>query len=176
METIPLILPGHVVDEYEGGAERDIGIAQAFNRVLKELDPQLRLFWVKPGATSFEDPGRWHVARVHEHNPELNTYFVINDGTPERGYAAPSDSDIEALKAIDVSTGQRTYGQIEAARTAKQKARDKAFEERRREFREKLSERLSHLYDPKVAISGDMKDRFDGLAEKKLVLPAGVDA
>lgn len=180
MDTIPLILPGHVVDEYEGGIEHDIAVAQSFNKLLRALDPQLRLFWVKPDATSFTDPGRWHIARVHEHNPELNTYFVIHDGTPAKGYAAPSDKDIEALKAIDVSTGQRTYSQIEGARTAKQKAREKAFEEKRRQFRETLTERISHLYDPKVSITGAMKDKIDLLpsappSPKTLVLPSGAD-
>lgn len=154
-----LLLPGHLVDEYDDGIVHDITVAQRFNALLKELDEQLCCFWVKEGATSFTNPGRWHVGRVHPHNVELNTYWCIQND--DGSYCVPSDVHLEALKRIDTFTGQRTYSQIENARTTKQLARSKAFEEKRREFRESLEDRISFLYDPKVLITGPMKDKLN---------------
>ncbi len=153
-----LLLPGHRVDEMTDGIEHDVAVAQRFGELLRALDDRLRLFWVKPDATSFSDPGRWHIAWVHPHNPELNTYFVVKGENGE--YAPPTDSDIEALQRIDTYSGRRSYQQIANARTRKQEAKDKAFEEKRREFRETLTDRLAHLYDPRVAITGAMKDKL----------------
>jgi hypothetical protein len=147
-----LLLPGHVVDEFTDGIEHDIAVAQAFNRLLQEIDPQLKCFWVKEGAKSFANPGRWHIVREHPTNVELNAYWVCTN--PDGSYCVPNDTHLEALKRIDTHTGQRTYGDIQQARTSKALAREKAFEEKRREFREKLAERASHLFDARISVPG----------------------
>jgi hypothetical protein len=151
IETPALLLPGHVVDEFTDGIEHDIAVAQAFNKLLHEIDPQLKCFWVKEGAKSFGNPGRWHIVRQHPHNDELNTYWCVSK--PDGSYCVPDDSHLRALKAMDTHTGAHTYDTVQQARTSKALAKEKAFEEKRREFREKLAERASHLFDARISVS-----------------------
>jgi hypothetical protein len=141
-----LLLPDQHVDEFD--PQPDIEIARAFDRLLRQIDDRLRCFWVKTDATSFEHPGRWHIARLHP-NPELCAYWVIqhDDGS----YCEPQERHLERLKAMDSHTRNVLEG-MRQRRRDRDAARRKAFDETRREFREKLLDRLDHLYNARISV------------------------
>jgi hypothetical protein len=140
------LLPGHYADEFDPNP--DIAVARAFDRLLKALDDKLFCFWVKADAVNFENPGRWHVGRLHS-NPELNTYWVIQNA--DGSYCEPQERHLLELKRMDTHS-RNVLADVEQARSTRQLAKRKEFEETRREFREKLAERLDSLYDAHVSV------------------------
>lgn len=155
-----ILLPGHASDEYEMGAARDIHVAKEFRALLKSLDDWLDLIWVKEGATNFEHPGRWHIVRWHPGgNPELNVYWVVQ--TPDGAYCIPNQTHLDALMKMDTRT-RDVYRGIQEGRSRKKEERRKAFEAKREEFRETLLERLSHVFDTRIAVTPAMKARATG--------------
>lgn len=157
-----LILPDHAADEYVDGLDYDIWVAKAFNDMLRQLDPHLRCFFARPNSTSFEHPGRWHIARLHPSgNDELNQYFVVQ--TPEGEYTTPQQYHFDRLVERDVGRdAKRAYEKMQNARNERQAKRLKNFEDKRREFRELLEERLAHVYGTRIAVTGGMKERAGG--------------
>lgn len=154
-----LLLPDHAVDEFD--PKPDIEVARAFDRLLQSLDDKLRCFWVKPDAKSFENPGRWHIARLHS-NPELNAYWVVQN--EDGSYCEPQQRHLDRLKAMDSHT-RNVLEDIHKLRRTRDIERHKAFMERRREFREKLEERLDHIYNARISvprIPGAMVQRGKG--------------
>lgn len=139
---LDMLLPGHSVDEM---AIADIGVAMKFEETLRAIDDRLRCFWVKPDATSFDNPGRWHIGFLHG-NPELNQYWVIQND--DGSYCEPQDRHLARLQAADTSRFD-VYARITQNRAEAAKARQKAFEEKRREFREKALERLDFIHGPR---------------------------
>lgn len=166
-----IFLPGHHVDEATDGAFADLAVAQAFNKLLKAIDPCLKLAWVPENAASFENPGRWHIVRENPHNPEFNTYWVVQ--TPDGRYCEPQEMHLERLKAMDTFAGKRMDLEIANARSERKKRAAQRMEDARREFRETLAERLDHIYDARIAISPAMKDRAMAPTPKALLGPDG---
>ena len=150
-----MILPGHVSDEYETGANAaaagpDISQAMAFRDVLKALDPYLDLIWVREGAVNFPVAARWYMVRWHPGgNDELNAYWVVQN--PDGSYCPPDDRHIEALRRID-SHSRNAYEELRQRRTDRQAARRKEFDARREAFKELLLERISHLHDARISV------------------------
>ena len=87
--------------EREEFLERQGYQATVLKKLLKDLDPQLDLVWVKekapplPGLT----PARWHVRRRNQGAPD--TYFAITQ--EDGGYMEPHAGIIEQLKQADLS-------------------------------------------------------------------------
>jgi hypothetical protein len=143
-----LILPDHAADEHQRAVEHDVAIAHAFGRLLRELDPQLTLFWVKSDSTSFENPGRWHIGRLHS-NPELNTYWVIQN--EDGSYCEPQERHLERLRAMD-SHSRNVMEDMRRRRKLRHQAARQRFDERRAMFRELLEERLAHIYGSSIRV------------------------
>lgn len=153
-------LPDHVQGEYVAGAQRDIMVTRAFQSMLNDLDPHLRVFWVPEAATSFEHPGRWHIGRFGVRD-ELNAYWVVQ--TPEGTYCEPQQMHFDRLLQMDTfRDAKRAYQKLQQARTDRQLRRRKEFEARREAFRELLTERLDHIFDTRIAVTGGMKSRAIG--------------
>lgn len=161
------LLPGHAVDEFDPAP--DITVAKAFDDLLQTLDKRLRCIWVRENATSFANPGRWHIARFHS-NPELSAYWLIQN--EDGSYCEPQMRHFERLQAMDTWTGRRTYQDFVDARSAKKRKQAQAFEEKRREFREKLDERLRHIQNARISVPALPKPMVIE-RDKTLVLPNG---
>jgi hypothetical protein len=140
------VLPGHPADEMD--FQHASEVARAFDRLLKHIDDKLFCFWVRVDAVAFDNPGRWHIGRLHS-NPELNTYWVIQ--TPDGGYREPAETDLEWLREHDSHT-RNVLAAIRDRRKLRDAVKARDFEETRREFREKLTERLAYNHGSAIRV------------------------
>jgi hypothetical protein len=155
-----MLIAGHDPTEYDR-ASHDVALIPAYRAMLKAVDPQLDIIWVKPKAKNFADPGRWHVVRWHS-NPELTAYWVIQN--EDGSYCEPQQRHFDRLMAMD-SWCRHRYSDITRARSQEAERKRKRLEETRREFREKLDERLDHVLNGRIAVPGP---------RHTLELPSGV--
>ena len=142
--------------EYEAGRIADR--CRWFVRELKSRDPRLGLIYIKSGSTTFPKSPRWAIVRDNELiNP---SYWMIEDEHGE--FCEPQQRHLDRLDEMDAS--KKTVGpgeELARAREAKQREKLGRKNEKRREFREKLLDRLNHLYDARVSVPRDIKEKVD---------------
>lgn len=87
--------------ERERFLERTEYQARTLKRLLRELDPNLDLVWVKEKAMLMPGlvPGRWHVQRKNPGAPD--SYFPITK--EDGGYMEPHAGVVEQLRQDDLS-------------------------------------------------------------------------
>ena len=109
--------------EREEFLERQGYQATVLKQLLKDLDPQLDLVWVKekalplPGLT----PARWHVRRRNKGAPD--TYFAITQ--EDGGYMEPHAGIIDQLKQADLSRVGNMGAFLRERREREQRVKDK---------------------------------------------------
>lgn len=162
-----LYLPGHTADEFlaldQAQGMQGIQVARAFEALARQLEDRIRVVWFKHDATSVENPGRWHIAVLGpgERALELFQLFVVQN--PDGSYCEPDERHYQALLSRDgFGRAGGAYAKMVKARTERQRARLRAHEETRRIFREALEDRISHIHDRRIAVSGAMKARSGG--------------
>jgi hypothetical protein len=99
---VGIILPDSVQAELdkEEFIERQGYLAKTLRGLLRDLDPNLDLVWVKEKAPAIDGlvPGRWHIRRRNQGAPDTYMPVVTADG----GYMEPHAGLIEQLKQRDM--------------------------------------------------------------------------
>jgi hypothetical protein len=136
---------------------RDFAEARWFRDLLQGVDPRLALIFVKPGAVSFEHPGRFYIIRRNEQAQP--SYWVIQD---ERGrYCEPQERHFRRFMQGDAATNPNLWRDFLMVRETRIRKAREAGEELRREIREKLKERLDFVFDgPGILVPSSYKDQL----------------
>lgn len=123
-----------------------------FRRALKQIDSRLDLIYAKEGAKALKG-NRWYIIRRNDNLPPQ--LWEIEDENGE--YCEPDERHMRRFLEGDTARHPDLYRKFEQARVDRKLRAEKAIEDKSEEFRSKLGERLNHVFDGRIAVTGTMK-------------------
>lgn len=152
-------MPGQVAaeirNEHLGRAEAERVIE--FTNRLKAIDDRLDCF-LCPVTIPEEDLyiGFYYIRRRND-DGSTSTWRVQG---PNGGFVEPNDRILDRFREYDTWAHADVLKRMRAEAERKRREREWQAQETGREFEEKLTERLKHVLDTQIAVTGAMKDRL----------------
>ena len=145
-----IYLPGTYADEVDLEAAKSYASAMLFREWLKEIDPRLDIVWAKAGSKNIRGE-RWYIIRRNDNAPI--SWWMVNDGTPDEGYADPGPEHIERLRQMDSAARPGAWHEYRKRCEERERQGKRKREEIFARMREALEERLAHEYDTSISVS-----------------------